>query len=99
MISVNRSGGSYVLRRLASSTTVFSADEWSGPVTMNVKWILLGTVVCFRKNTEEKINKYRQKYDEHIAQFEKERENGEAVIILKWFDAKYPILDKVGLRQ
>ena len=66
---------------------------------MYVKWALFGTVLSFSKNREQKVRRYRQKYDQHIAQFEKERESGEAVIILKWFDAKYPILDKDRLRR
>ena len=64
-----------------------------------MKGLLFGAVLAFSKNRDKKIEKYRLKYDQHIAQFEKERENGEAVIILKWFDPKYPKLDKVGLRH
>ena len=66
---------------------------------MYVKWVLFGTVLGYSKHREKKLRIYRQKYDQHIAQFERERDSGEAVIILKWFDAKYPILDKERLRR
>ena len=72
--------------------------ERSGSVNMYLILVLFSTVLSYSKNRRKKIQQYRSKYDQHIAQFEKERKKGEAVIILKWFDAKYPILDKVGLR-
>ena len=67
---------------------------------MYVKLVLFVTVLGYNKHREKKkLRIYRKKYDQHIAQFERERDSGEAVIILKWFDAKYPILDKERLRR
>ena len=56
---------------------------------------LLQTVAGTREFYRNRVVKYREKYDLHIRQWKKEKQTGDPILILKWFDAWFPLLKKL----